>query len=137
MKTTLKATSKELQFAISNEYTTIEVGANQSLEDNEKTFRPMELLLASISSCSAIDILSILKKQRQSFSDFEIITNGKRADATPAIFEKIDLQINIIGDVDPLKLEKAIELTKEKYCSVYHILSKTAEINYTFKITKS
>jgi uncharacterized OsmC-like protein len=97
----------------------------------------MELLLASISSCSAIDILSILKKQRQSFSDFEIITNGKRADATPAIFEKIDLQINIIGNVDPLKLEKAIELTKEKYCSVYHILSKTAEINYTFKITKS
>ena len=134
MKTILKTTSKELQFELSNEFTSIEVGANQNIPEVEKTFRPMELLLASLSSCSAIDILTILKKQRQTFTSFEIITEGTRADATPAIFENIELTILISGNVDESKLAKAIDLTKEKYCSVYHILAKTANINYTFKI---
>jgi uncharacterized OsmC-like protein len=137
MKTTLRTTSNELQFEVSNEYTSIEVGANQSNTEDEKTFRPMELLLASISSCSAIDILNILKKQRQKVVDFVIITNGTRKDATPSTFENIELNILIKGNIDELKLIKAIELTKEKYCSVYHILSKSATINYTFKIEKS
>jgi uncharacterized OsmC-like protein len=97
----------------------------------------MELLLASLSSCSAIDILNILKKQRQKVVDFEIITNGTRKDATPATFENIELNILIKGDIDEQKLTKAIVLTKEKYCSVYQILSKSATINYTYKIEKS
>ena len=137
MKTVLKTTNKELQFALSNEFTSIEVGANQNISEAEKTFRPMELLLASLASCSAIDILSILKKQRQEFTSFEIITEGNRADATPSIFEKIDLTILISGNVDESKLVKAIDLTKEKYCSVYHILAKSAHITYNYKIVKS
>lgn len=134
MKTVLKTTNKDLQFEVFNEFTSIAVGANQSIPESEKTFRPMELLLASLSSCSAIDILGILKKQRQIVTDFSITTNGDRADATPSIFTNITVAISISGEIDEKKLAKAIELTKEKYCSVYHILSQSANIIYQYKI---
>jgi uncharacterized OsmC-like protein len=134
MKTVLKTTSNDLQFEVFNEFTSISVGANQSISEQEKTFRPMELLLASLSSCSAIDILGILKKQRQTVTDFSIITNGERASETPSIFKSITVDITISGKIDESKLEKAISLTKEKYCSVYQILSKSAVITYNYKI---
>ena len=134
MKTFLKSTDKALQFTISNEFTSIEVGANQDVEDDQKTFRPMELLLASLASCSAIDIQSILKKQRQEISSLEIETIGNRVDEVPAVFDSIQLLITVKGKVDPSKLEKAIELTKEKYCSAYKMLSKSCEITYEYKI---
>ena len=134
MKTVLKTTDADLQFEVFNEFTSIKVGANQNISDSEKTFRPMELLLASLSSCSAIDILGILKKQRQTVTDFTITTNGEREDATPSIYKTIEVHIVISGEVDESKLAKAIELTKEKYCSVFHILSQSAEISYHYKI---
>lgn len=134
MKTVLKTTNKDLQFEVFNEFTSISVGANQSISEQEKTFRPMELLLASLSSCSAIDILGILKKQRQTVTDFSITTTGVRADATPSIFTSISVDILVSGNIGESKLSKAIDLTKEKYCSVYHILSQSAEITYHYKI---
>ncbi len=134
MKVLLKSTEKALQFNVSNEFATMEVGANQNVEENQKTFRPMELLLTSLASCSAIDIQSILIKQRQEILDFEIETIGHRVDEVPAVFDTIHLNITVKGNIDASKLEKAIELTKEKYCSAYKMLSKSCEIIYEYKI---
>lgn len=134
MKVLLKSTDKALQFNVSNEFATMEVGANQNVDENQKTFRPMELLLTSLASCSAIDIQSILIKQRQEILDFEIETIGHRVDEVPAVFDTIHLKITVKGNIDASKLEKAIELTKEKYCSAYKMLSKSCEIIYEYKI---
>lgn len=112
--------------------------ASPAIGGENKGFRPMETLLAGLGGCSAIDILSILKKQRQEVEDVQIkISATRREHEQPAIFEQINLHFIVIGKVEEEKLKKAIELTREKYCSVYHIMKETATIDYTFEIKAS
>ena len=97
--------------------------------------RPMELLLASLGSCSAIDVILILKKQRQSLEDIKIdivadrITVGNHSE-----FEKINLFFHLYGNIKESKAKRAIELSLDEYCSVAQILKKTADITYQFDI---
>lgn len=133
MKVILKQTNRPLHFEAMTDLAKIEVSAN--LEENGPfTFRPMELLLTSLASCSAIDIENILRKQKIKFTDFQIEIIGNRADTIPSVFTKIDLVISISGDINESRLGKAIHLTKEKYCSVYRMLFKEVEINYSYVI---
>ncbi|MDQ6722744.1 MAG: OsmC family protein, partial [Thermoproteota archaeon] len=68
---------------------------------NDSGFRPMQLVLAALGSCSAIDIVSILKKQRQPLTDINIVVEGEREqDVTPALWKKVAIQFNIKGNVD-------------------------------------
>jgi putative redox protein len=97
---------------------------------------PMELLLAGIGGCSTIDIISILQKQRQELQDIRITVEGNRADSIPKVFTKINLHYTLIGNLDTEKVQKAIDLSLEKYCSVSRMLEKTAEITYSFQIQK-
>ncbi|CAG5077335.1 OsmC family protein [Parvicella tangerina] len=133
MKVTLSQTSRPLQYIAANDSTQIEVGANQD-NPSKRTFRPMELILAGLASCSAIDIENILRKQRINFNNLRISATGTRADSTPAVFTKINLFIEIEGDVPEEKLKRAIQLTKDKYCSVSHMLREHVEITYSSKI---
>lgn len=133
MKVILKQTDRPLHYEANTDLAKIEVSAN--LENQGSfTFRPMELLLTSLASCSAIDIENILRKQKVNFSDFQIEALGVRAKTIPAVFTKIDLQISLSGNINENKLKKAIDLTIEKYCSVYRLLHKEIEINYTYSI---
>ena len=97
--------------------------------------RPMQMLLMAHASCSAIDVVHLLKKMRQPLTDIRVTADGERAtDEVPAVFKKIHLHYILSGDIDPKSAEKAIRLSTEKYCSVGVMLSKTAEITWSFEL---
>jgi putative redox protein len=97
--------------------------------------RPMELLLMGLGGCSAIDVLLILKKSRQEVEDIKITINGLRdAEAIPAPFEKIHIHFILKGNLKPEKVENAIRLSMEKYCSATAMLEKAAEITWDFEL---
>lgn len=97
--------------------------------------RPMELLLMGLGGCTAIDVILILKKARQVIEDLKIEINGERdAEAHPAPFEKIHILFKFKGNLKPEKVENAIKLSMEKYCSATAMLEKTAEITWSYEI---
>ena len=91
--------------------------------------RPMEMLLIGVGACSAFDVVSILKKGRQQISDCEAKLSAVRADAIPAVFETIHMHFIVKGkDLDRAKVERAIELSAEKYCSASIMLEKAGVV---------
>ena len=80
--------------------------------------RPMELLLSAIASCSAMDVVHILRKQQEPLTELEVHSEAERKDATPSPFTKVHLRFVAHGGVDAHKLERAVKLSVEKYCSV-------------------
>ena len=99
--------------------------------------RPMQTLLAAMGSCSAIDIISILRKQREKLDDIKITVTGEREkDATPSLYTEVHAHYKLFGNLDPDKTQKAVSLAVEKYCSVAKTLEKTAKVTYSFEIVK-
>ena len=98
--------------------------------------RPMELILMGLGSCAAIDIILILKKMKQEVSDFRIVIEGKRdAEAVPAPFEAIEVRFILRGaNLVQKKVEQAVQLGMEKYCSVSVMLEKAATITWKAEI---
>jgi putative redox protein len=87
--------------------------------------RPMQTVLAALCGCSAVDVVSILKKQRQPLADLVIKVDGERQKGVePALWEKVHLMFQITGDVDPGKASRAVQLSIEKYCSVAETLRR-------------
>jgi len=115
----------------------ISIDAAEAAGGHNLGARPMELILMGLGSCSAIDIIGILKKQQQEIEDFQIeIDADRRENELPAIFTKITVTYFVKGSVDESKLKKAIDLSVTKYCSVTKILEKTAELNFTYQLNK-
>lgn len=99
--------------------------------------RPMELLLMGLASCSAIDVVLILKKQKQVIEDFRISVEGHRpADVTPSPFQDIHLHYVLKGDISEDKARRAIDLSMEKYCSATAQIRPTAAITYSLTIER-
>ncbi len=97
--------------------------------------RPMEMLLAGTGGCSAFDVVLILKKGRQQVSACDVSLHAERADSDPKVFTKIHLHYRIKGrQLKPEAVARAIELSKEKYCSASIMLGETAAITYDFEI---
>jgi putative redox protein len=81
--------------------------------------RPMQMLLMGVGACSAIDVISILKKQRQEITDYKMVINGERESGKePSLWKDVDMEFHIYGNVDQDKAERAAELSVNKYCSV-------------------
>ena len=99
---------------------------------NPKGVSPMELLLMGVAGCSSIDIISILKKQKQEFRNLYIEVEGKReGKELPSLFKKIHANVFIEGNVDSKKAYKASELSFTKYCSVSKTLESSADITFS------
>ena len=97
--------------------------------------RPMELLLAGAAACSAFDVVWILRKARQPVSDCVVEAEADRAAVEPKVFTGIALRYRVAGrGLDPRQVERAVKLSKEKYCSATIMLAKTAEITTTIEI---
>lgn len=94
--------------------------------------RPMQTLLMGLAGCSAIDVLTILKKQRQEVRDYKMVINGERETGEqPSLWKNIDVDFHLYGDIDEDKAAKAVELAMNKYCSVSATLQKAgAEIKW-------
>ena len=102
-------------------------------------FRPMQLMLAALGSCSAIDMVSILQKQKQTLTGLKIIIEGEREhDIIPSLWKKIRVQFELSGDINFDKAKRAAELSIEKYCSVAETLRRAgATISYTMEIVSA
>lgn len=99
--------------------------------------RPMELVLMALASCTSLDLVSILQKQRQTIEDFSVVADGKRREEVPQTFTSIHLEIKLKGDIDALKAERAAELAVKKYCSVHDMLAAGGvDITYSVSINE-
>lgn len=97
--------------------------------------RPMEMVLAGTGGCSAFDVVLILKKGRQAVSGCDVSLKAERAETDPKVFTRIHLHYRITGkEIKPEAVERAIQLSKEKYCSASIMIGKTAEITHDFEI---
>ena len=90
--------------------------------------RPMETLLSALAGCASLDVIHIMKKQRQTLERLEIEVEGQRADAIPAVFTKIHLRFKGYGPIDLPKFQKAVKLSMEKYCSITKMLQPSVAI---------
>ncbi len=109
------------------------IDASPAIGGKGKGFRPMELMAGSLAGCASIDVLLILKKQRIIPTHFAIKIETKRVDAIPSYFEEIKLIFEVNRDVPVEKLEKAIDLTLKKYCSVSASLKQEVKIIFEVK----
>lgn len=96
---------------------------------------PTESLLLSIAGCLAIDVVSFIAKMKSTITKFRIDISGERNPTPPQYYTKIDMALTVAGEnLTPKKLDRAISLSQEKYCSVYHSLRKDIIVNVTYTI---
>lgn len=130
MKITLNRINDDYLFECSNS------AGNKILLDNNsqpgaKGVSPMESVLMAVAGCSGIDMVSILKKQRQEITSFSAEVEGERVQVDEAKpFKNILVKFFVDGNVDPKKAQKAAELSFEKYCSVSKTLEPNVTVNY-------
>ena len=97
--------------------------------------RPMEMLLLGLGGCTAFDVVMILKKSRQDIVDCEVTIDSDRAEEVPKVFTRIHIHFIVSGsNLDVGKVDKAVNLSAEKYCSASEMLGKTAKITHDFEI---
>ena len=96
---------------------------------------PMEVVALASAACTASDVISILQKKQQHVTDFEVDVVGLRAADHPKVFTEIDLEYVVAGaEIDPKAVERAIELSLTKYCSVNKMLENSVKINHHYRI---
>jgi putative redox protein len=99
--------------------------------------RPMEMILAGTGGCTAFDVVLILKKGRHAVSGCEVALKAERADTDPKVFTKVHFHYRVKGrNLKPDVVARAIELSKEKYCSASIMLAQSAEITHDFEIVE-
>ncbi|MDT0555803.1 OsmC family protein [Patiriisocius hiemis] len=130
MKVTLARKNNDYQFEALGKTNTPVLIDNTS-QDDAKGASPMELLLMGVGGCSAIDVIHILKKQRQVITDYKIEVEGARKQIKEAKpFESIHVTIFLEGDIVEAKALKAASLSFEKYCSVSITLEESVAVTY-------
>lgn len=97
--------------------------------------RPMELLLASLGGCGGMDVISILRKMRQEVTAYEVRVSGERAADHPRVFTRITVEHVVTGrDLDEALVRRAVELARDRYCSVSAMLARSAEVTHIFRL---
>ena len=105
------------------------------LGGTESGSRPMEVLLMSLGGCTAMDVISILRKKRAPIDDFRVVVEAERANDHPKVYTKIHVKYVVYGrGVKPQDVERAIELSEGTYCSVTAMLRKTARVSSSYEI---
>ncbi|MDX2344672.1 MAG: OsmC family protein [Acidimicrobiia bacterium] len=92
---------------------------------------PMEMVLAALGGCSTLTIVEFLEKMRQPVTSLEVELSAERATEPPKVYTKVHAHYRVGGDVDKGRVERAISLTEEKYCSVHTMLAQAAEMTRT------
>jgi putative redox protein len=99
---------------------------------------PMDLLLTALAGCTGMDVISILRKKQQDVTGFEVQVEGVRADEHPRTWKEIWVKFVVSGrHVDPAAVERAIELSRDKYCGVSATLKHTATMHYSQEIIET
>ncbi len=99
---------------------------------------PMEMLLLGMAGCASVDVVMIAQKQRQNIADCRATVTAQRSDTAPRVFTDIHIHFQVIGtDLSEAAIEKAVQLSAEKYCSASIMLGKSAHITHGFEITSA
>jgi putative redox protein len=95
---------------------------------------PMELLLMALGACTATDIVIIMEKKRQKLESLDVICSGERATDYPQVWSKLEILFRLRGKLEESAVERAIQLSEEKYCSVAATLKKSADLTWRYEI---
>ena len=98
-------------------------------------FTPMQLMLVALGSCTGMDVVNILQKQRQKLTGFEIVVSGERVAEHPRVYGKVHVEYKLKGEnLKDKALRTAIQLSEDKYCSVGVTIGKTAKVSHSYSI---
>lgn len=116
----------------------IVLDTSNAVGGHDSGVKPMELFLIGLAGCTGMDVISILKKKRQSLTKFKVTVEAERAAEHPKVYTKIHIDYLIEGyDVSAAAVERAIELSETTYCGAYATLSKTAAITNNYQIIEA
>lgn len=117
----------------SNHWVTID--GPKEFDGSEAAARPKELLLLALGTCTGSDVVTILNKKKMKFTDFELHLDAEEAKDHPKVFTKIHIEFLFRGkDLNSNHIERAIELSQNKYCTITHMLKSSVEINTSYKL---
>ena len=137
-KARLQWIEKRLFLAESGSGNTIVVGNTANADGAKLAATPMELMLMGAGGCTAFDVVDILEKGRQAVEGCEVMLEAERAETEPKVFTRIHIHFVVSGrGLDATKVERAIQLSAEKYCSATAMLAKTADITHDFEIVET
>lgn len=123
MKVALHRIDDDFLFETVNEDgLTVRTDGSPDIGGHNRAVRPMQMVLAALASCSGIDVVLLLRKQRQDLQDIKISVEAKRVDTEPRIFTDIHVHYRLFGALDEKKAERACRLSMEKLCSVSMML---------------
>lgn len=131
---TLRWIEEKLMMASDSNGHSVVIGRSPEQQFEWEGVKPSDLLLMSVASCSAYDVVEILGKQREPLEDLKVICHGDQKSDPPYNFIKIHIQYLVKGAVNPHKLEKAIRLSEDKYCSVISTLRPGVPITSEYEV---
>jgi len=136
VKIELERLNDGLHMEAKNEFgRTVQMDGSPDDGGGNLAMRPMQLLLAAMGGCSAIDVIGILKKQRQELKDIKITVTGEREKGvTPSLYTEVHAHFRLFGKIDPDKAEKAVALSVDKYCSVSKTLELRAKVTFSVEV---
>jgi putative redox protein len=139
VKIELKRVDEDFRMeAVNEKGNSIYMDAGADDGGHDSGLRPMQLLLAAMGGCSAIDLILILRKQREPLADLKITVTGEREQGVvPALYTEVHAHFKLFGDINEEKAERAVKLSVEKYCSVAKTLEKSAVVTHSFEIIKT
>lgn len=112
--------------------------AKPQVGGQDKGPRPMEVLLVSLAGCTGMDVASILKKKRVNLQNMTVRVSGEQASEHPKYFTKIDVVFDLQGyNIKEEDVKRAIDLSRDKYCSASVMLKEKAEISYRWNIVNT
>ena len=136
MQVTVKSLNQAMHFVAENETgQCVYLDGSPESGGTDHGIGPMENLLASLGGCSGIDVQLILGKQRQVADSLEMLISAERQkNVTPSLFESINVLFKLTGNLDSAKVQKAVDLSMQKFCSVAKILEQATTINYQIEL---
>lgn len=115
----------------------LNMGTSPDVGGDDDGFRPMELVLLGLAGCTAMDVISILRKKRQHVTGFEVQAHAERAEEHPKVFTDVTIRYIVEGiNIDPAAVMRAIELSETKYCPAQAMLVQAVPIKHEYEIVE-
>jgi putative redox protein len=135
MKVKIERVNNKVHLEAKNEQgIVVQMDGSPEIGGQDLGARPMQLVLMALGGCTSMDMLSMLAKMREDVKSYKITVEAERASEHPMVFTKIHIHYILEGKLKKENVEKAINLSMDKYCSVTHMLNKTAVITHSFEI---
>ncbi len=114
---------------------TLDVSADADIGGAEDGFRPMELVALGLAACTGMDVISVLQKKRQEVSAFEVRVHTEKADDHPRVWTHVTIEYLVTGKaIDPAAVERAMQLSYDKYCPAQNMLKLAVKIDHKYTI---